>query len=47
MRAILWWYQLLPYVQVTLIPVRERSPNSIISLDQALAGVGIGRPSTP
>jgi len=40
-----WWYQQLPYVQLTFIPVRERHPNTMISLDQALSGGGIGRPS--
>jgi len=42
-----WWYQQLPDVQVTLVPVREWSPNDVISRDQAFAGGSIGRPSTP
>jgi hypothetical protein len=40
------WYQQLPYVEATLIPVRERSPNTLISLEQAFIGGGIGRLST-
>lgn len=41
-----WWYQQLPYVQVTLVPVREQPPNIVISMDQAFAGGSIGRHST-
>ena len=37
------WYQQLPYVEATLIPVRERSPNTLTSLDQAFLGGSIGR----
>jgi hypothetical protein len=36
------WYQQLPHVEVALVPVRERSPNNLISLDQAfVSGVPV------
>jgi hypothetical protein len=40
------WYQQLPYVEVTLVLVRERSPNNLISLDQAFVSGSIGKFST-
>jgi hypothetical protein len=36
-----WWYQQIPYVEVTLIPVREPFMNALISLDQAFIGRSI------
>ena len=30
-----WWYQQIPYIEITFIPVRERPPSTPISLDQA------------
>ena len=41
-----WWYQQLPRVKVTLVPVKERSLNTLISLDRAFVSGGIGRFST-
>jgi hypothetical protein len=38
-----WWHQQLPYVIVHLTPVRERSLNFLISLDQAFTSGSIGR----
>ena len=40
------WYQQLPYVNITLVPVREPSSNISISLDQACVSGGISRFST-
>jgi hypothetical protein len=40
------WYQQLPYVDITLVPVREPSSNISISLDQACVCSSIGRLST-
>jgi hypothetical protein len=34
-----WWYQQLPHVEATLIPVRERSLKIQISLGQAFVRV--------
>jgi hypothetical protein len=42
----IWWYQQLPYVEATLTPVRERSPNTLISLDLAFVSGGISRSGT-
>jgi hypothetical protein len=44
--GVWWWYQQLPYVEVTLMPVREQPPNAPISLDQAFVCGSIGRHST-
>jgi hypothetical protein len=30
-----WWYQQIPYIEITLIPVGERPPSTPVSLDQA------------
>lgn len=36
-----WWYQQLPNVEVTPMPVREWPPNASISLDQVLSSGNI------
>ena len=37
-----WWYQRLSHFKILLMPVREQSLDTAISMDQAFARGGIG-----